>query len=89
MESHEIIEAVQNMDQSNDLVLHSHGSKLVFKNVIDGISIMSVRSKDNETIVMIPYDKIEEDGTGNITLNFDNRIRGIIDPRGVSKVWGL
>ena len=89
MEGHEIIEAVKNINQSNELVLHSHGSKLVFKNVINGISIMSVRSKEDETIVMIPYDKVEEDDMGNVTLCFDDRIRGIMDPRGVNKIWGL
>lgn len=89
MKGDEMIEAVSKVGRDTDLVLHSYGSRLVFKEVIDGISMMSVRSKDDETIVMIPYDKIEEDDKGHVMLMFNDTIRGIMDPKGVNKIWGL
>ena len=89
MDSEEMIIAVNSVKPGEDLALHSHGNKLIFKEIVNGISMMSVQSQSNETIVMIPYDKAECDDHGNVMLMFNDAIRGIIDPKGVNKIWGL
>ena len=84
-----MIKAVNEVRSGNDLALYSHGNKLVFKEIVNGISMMSVQSMDYETIIMIPYDKVEADDHGNVMLMFNDAIRGIMDPKGVNKIWGL
>ena len=89
MNSEEMITAVNSVKSGNDLALHSHGTKLIFKEIMNGISMMSVQTQNNESIVMIPYDRAEADDHGNVMLMFNDAIRGIMDPKGVSKIWGL
>lgn len=89
MKGSEMIEAVKSVNKNIDLILHSHGNRLVFREVVDGISMMSVRSADDEVIITVPYDKIEEDEKGHVMLMFNDTVRGIMDPKGVNKVWGL
>lgn len=89
MNSEEMVMAVNSVKSSNDLALHCHGNKLIFKELINGVLMMSVQTQNNESIVMIPYDRAESDDHGNVMLMFNDAIRGIIDPKGVSKIWGL
>lgn len=89
MDSEEMITAVNDVKSGKDLALYSYGNKLIFKEIVNGISMMSVQSQNNETVVMIPYDKAEEDDHGNVMLMFNDTIRGIMNPKGVNKIWGL
>jgi hypothetical protein len=89
MNSEEMITAVNSVKSGNDLAFYSHGNKLIFKEIANGISMLSIQSQSNETIIMVPYDKAEEDGHGNVMLTFNDTIRGIMNPKGVNKIWGL